>query len=300
LAQSLAGRTILITGGTSGTGLAGTVEWHRLGAEVVVGSRSEERYTEVAGRLGGKRVHPFIADLGDGASLSSALDALDRSGIRVTDIVHFAAGGMEPILKPLLKMAAGLRRMDPGQEREEAIAARQVELLALVKASAATARAVNLEGPRSLIARLAPALPDGATITLFASLWSEQGRSGPTPAWYWAVADAKNRFEDWLDAEARKLEDRRVATTVLVAHIISDTSTGRLLDRNVVPLMAEADQGPFRDGYVTTAETVEAATQLLTEPSRPGSLRRTYLVHGVGLSDRLSPEVRDLAAKLAL
>jgi NAD(P)-dependent dehydrogenase (short-subunit alcohol dehydrogenase family) len=298
---SLAGRTILVTGGTSGTGLAVAIACHRLGAEVVIGTRSLDSYKEVAAELGDTLVRPFIADIGDRPSLERALDELDSGRVRPTDIIHCAAGGLEPILRPLLRLAAGLRRLEPGPERDDAIRRHEEEIKQLVQETSATAVNVNLDGPRHMIARLAPTLPDGARIVVFASVWSDGLREGACPAFYGAIADTKTRFEVWLDTPAKELRGRRILTTVLVGHIVSDTSTGKLIDRNIVPLMSSEDQALFRAGYVTTAEMATATISLLTEPEgQAGTLRRVFLVGSERLRDDVDPEMRAVVGRVPL
>ncbi|TMD79834.1 MAG: SDR family NAD(P)-dependent oxidoreductase, partial [Chloroflexi bacterium] len=119
--MDLAARTILVTGGTSGTGLAVAKAAHRLGADVLLGSRSQTSYAEAVAPIGDDRVAPFIADFADPRSLEAALDRVEMALNRPTDIVHCAAGGLEPMLRPLLRATAALRRTEPGPEREAAI-----------------------------------------------------------------------------------------------------------------------------------------------------------------------------------
>ncbi|TMC86517.1 MAG: SDR family NAD(P)-dependent oxidoreductase [Chloroflexi bacterium] len=133
-AAPLAGRTLLVTGASSGTGLAGVLAWHRLGAEILVGSRSAASCADVADRMGNVRVHPFVADLGDPAGIDVAIDNLEGSGNTPTDILHFAAGGLEPILRPLLRLTAGLRRIAPSQGRDQALVDGRAEMERLVAA----------------------------------------------------------------------------------------------------------------------------------------------------------------------
>lgn len=297
----LSGRTVLVTGGTSGTGLACAVACHRLGAEVVLGSRSQERYAEIAEHLGPVRVRPFIADLAEPASVTDALAGLLAEGPAPTDLVHSAAGGLEPILRPLLRAVAGLRRMPPGAERDEAIGRRRQELRQLVEVTSDAAMRVNAEGPRLLIEGLLPAFTNGARIIVFASLWSEGAASGLCPAFYGAVARSKTDFERWLDTEARAWVGRDIVATVLVGHIISDTSTGKLIDRNVVPLLSEDDQVQFRAGYVTTEETAAAVTEILTDATRrAGKLHRLYVFGGAALAAGVPPEILAAVGKVPL
>jgi NAD(P)-dependent dehydrogenase (short-subunit alcohol dehydrogenase family) len=297
----LAGRTVLVTGATSGTGLACAVECHRLGAHVWLGSRSRERYEEVARHLGPRRVHPFIADLAEPASITRALATLLAEGPRPTDLVHSAAGGLEPILRPLLRTVAAVRRMTPGPERDAALAQHREELARLVEATSEVATRVNTEGPRVLVEGLAPALPRGARIVAFASIWSEAAERGGCPAFYGAVARSKLEFERWLAGAARGWVGRGIVATVLVGHIISDTSTGKLIDRNIAPLLSDEDQDRFRAGYVTTGETATAVADILTDRTRrPGILHRLYLAGAGGLALSVPPEVWAVAARVPL
>jgi NAD(P)-dependent dehydrogenase (short-subunit alcohol dehydrogenase family) len=294
---NLAGRTILVTGGTSGTGLAVAAAAHRLGAAVCIGSRSRDSYEEAAARVGSDRVRPFLADIGDPASLDRAVDAI--ADARLTDVVHCAAGGLEPLLRPLLRATAALRRTEPGPEREAAIARHREELDRLVHENAAAAFAVNDEGPRRLLERLAPALPDGARVIVFSSLWSEGVRRGECPAFYWSVAESKTRFEEWLDARAREWNPR-IGAAVLVGHLISDTSMGKLIDRNLLPLMAPEDVASFRAGYVTSEEAAEATIEALTMPIEPGALRRYYLVGSPRLTTDPDPTIMAVVGRMPL
>jgi len=296
----LAGRTLLVTGASSGTGLAGALAWHRLGAEIVVGSRSAASCAQVADRMGNARVHPFVADLGDPSAIDLAIGHLEGSGVAPTDIVHFAAGGLEPILRPLLRLTAGLRRMAPSRERDQAFADGRAEMERLVAATSATGMAVNYEGPRRLFERIGPTMPDGGRIILFASVWSEMAGAG-CPAFYSSVAESKTRLEKWLNTEAREAALRNVAATVMVAHVISDTSTGRLIDRNIAPLMTPEDQSAFRAAYVTTEQTITATTRLLLgPPGLKGLLRRVYQVGSDELTEAIAPEVRAVASRVPL
>jgi len=299
-ALPLGGRTILVTGASSGTGLAGALAWHRLGATILVGSRSAAKCTEIADRVGNVRVHAFVADLGDMPTIDAAIDDLAKSGVEPTDIVHCAAGGLEPILRPLLRITAGLRRMPPSEARDQAFAAGRAELERLVGATSAKAMSVNYEGPRRLLERLGPALGGGGQIVLLSSFWSGMVGQG-CPAFYRSVADSKTLLERWLDTQARQLASRNIAATVLVAHLIIDTSTAKLIDRNVAPLMSAEDQAVFRAGYVTTEQTVTATTRLLLQPVSPkGRLRRVYQAGSDELTDEVDPETRAVVSRVPL
>src|SRR5438045_598751 len=94
---SLAGRTILITGGTGGAGLEVARVLHEYGAEVVIGTRDADHYAEAAASLDkGGAVHPFIADLTDPRSIERGLGNLELEGVHPTDVLQATACGTEP------------------------------------------------------------------------------------------------------------------------------------------------------------------------------------------------------------
>lgn len=293
----LAGRTILVTGGTSGTGLAVATAAHRLGAAVLIGSRSAGSYYDAESHVGEGRVRPFLADVGDLESLDRALESIQD--VRLTDVVHCAAGGLEPLLRPLLRATAAVKRTEPGPDRDAAMARHRAELEKLVHENSAAAFAVNDEGPRHMLERLAPALPDGARVIVFSSLWSEGVRRDECPAFYWSVAESKTRFEEWLDARSREWNPR-IRAAVLVGHLISDTSMGKLIDRNLLPLMAPDDVPPFRAGYVTSEDAAQATIEALTMPLEPGALRRYYLVGSPKLTTEPDPAIMEVVGRMPL
>lgn len=70
--MSLEGRTILVTGATSGIGKATAIYLSKLGARVVASGRNEERLNEVLGQLeGAKTDQPHIGRLFDLADLDA-------------------------------------------------------------------------------------------------------------------------------------------------------------------------------------------------------------------------------------
>lgn len=72
--RPLAGRTILVTGGTSGIGRAVAVRLAASGARVAIHGRSAEAAAEVAGLLGTGAAGVFLADLADHDGLAAFVD----------------------------------------------------------------------------------------------------------------------------------------------------------------------------------------------------------------------------------
>jgi NAD(P)-dependent dehydrogenase (short-subunit alcohol dehydrogenase family) len=73
---SLKGKTILITGASSGIGRATAVECSKLGAALVITARNAERLNETFLMLDGDGHLQFIADLTDNDSLANLVDFL--------------------------------------------------------------------------------------------------------------------------------------------------------------------------------------------------------------------------------
>src|SRR5438067_8113232 len=125
---SLAGRTILITGGTGGAGLEIARALNEYGAEVDLGTRDAAHYADAAASLDkGGAVHPFIADLTDPRSIERGLGNLELEGVHPTDVIQASAGGMEPLMRLLMRRLVGLRKVPP-HELGAATAALREEL----------------------------------------------------------------------------------------------------------------------------------------------------------------------------
>ena len=92
---SLAGKTILVTGASSGIGRAVAVECSRMGAVVFLSARNEVRLRETLGMLEGEGHRMIIADLTDGAALKRLADE-----VPVLDgaVLNAGVGGLTPVL----------------------------------------------------------------------------------------------------------------------------------------------------------------------------------------------------------
>lgn len=90
---SLAGRTALVTGGTSGVGLAAVRELARGGADLILLARNEAKARAVASELGaesGRSVRFYLADFADLAQVRETADRIAREEPRLDILVNSA------------------------------------------------------------------------------------------------------------------------------------------------------------------------------------------------------------------
>lgn len=92
---SLRGKTILITGASSGIGRETAIVCSKMGATVVITGRNEERLEETFGNLEGEGNISIVADLTD----SDAIDSLVQQLPSLTGVVHCAGIGDRSMLK---------------------------------------------------------------------------------------------------------------------------------------------------------------------------------------------------------
>jgi NAD(P)-dependent dehydrogenase (short-subunit alcohol dehydrogenase family) len=285
---NLANRSILITGGTGGVGRAVARAVDELGAEVIIGSRDLARYEQAAAELSSGRTRPFVADLTDSADVERGLERLVREGGLPTDVVHCAAGGMEAIMRDLVRLTSGLRRIDAA-ELDRAHSAAMLEMTDLVKGTRQAAMDVNCIGPANLLKRLVPMLPVGGVVIYFSSLWATHFPHPQVPMYYSAVAEAKQALEHWLEQEAQGWKARRITTAVISANLILDTRMGYLLDRMCTDLMLPSDRDRWRSTYVTNADMVRTALDVLTSRDSQAGFTRLFLPLPGQVLERMSP-----------
>ena len=295
----LEGHTVLVTGGSSGTGLAVVREAHRLGAEVIAGSRSPERLAALSEELGGERFHPFAVDITDAAAARTALLALAAGGLRPTDLVHSAAGGFEPVVRQLVRRCVALRRV-PAGELPAAIESARAEITPLVAASREGAMRVNYTSARSLIEEVATGLPRGGSITVYSSLWTTFFTRAP--GFYRSIAESKGALDRWVEESAPAWAERGITTAIISGHIILDSAMGQLIDRFLAPLMPAPAQTRFRSYYITTEDMVKVTITGISEAAaRPGrSMIWTFLIGPHQVLDDLSEDTPALADLLPL
>jgi NAD(P)-dependent dehydrogenase (short-subunit alcohol dehydrogenase family) len=294
-------RTVLITGGTGGVGLEAARALRAHGAEIIIGSRDPARYAVAAAELGDQGVHPFIADIADSRQVERQLELMRSSGVEPTDVIHSAAGGMEPLLRDLARLMTSLRKLRGG-DLDQAHAAARDELAPLVVGTRELAMTVNCLAPSRLLDQLVPRLPAGGSVTFYSSLWASLYPHPQVPIYYEAVAEAKQALERWLENRAGTWASRRITTAVISANLVLDTRMGYLLDRLCSDLMPSADRERWRSTYVSCSELVEATLDVLgrTGPDSLGGLVRLYLPGPGAVVDRVGPDDSPMHLPVAL
>lgn len=102
--MNLVGRSVVVTGASSGLGRACAVLLSRLGARIVLVGRDQVRLEETRVALEGADHHWEVCDLAQADAIPAALAAWSQRGGGVTDVVH-AAGVAQ--MKPIRICRAG-------------------------------------------------------------------------------------------------------------------------------------------------------------------------------------------------
>lgn len=94
---TLEGKTILVTGASSGIGRGIAIACSKMGASVIVNGRNEERLNETLLQMSGENNKKAVADLSDTAKISSMVAELPK----LDGIVHCAGIGQRVLCKQL-------------------------------------------------------------------------------------------------------------------------------------------------------------------------------------------------------
>lgn len=93
---SLEGKTILITGASSGIGRTTAIECSKMGAKVIITARNAQRLSETFSELQGEGHQQIIADLADTTSIENLVSQIDKvdgvvsnAGIANTEPIAF-------------------------------------------------------------------------------------------------------------------------------------------------------------------------------------------------------------------
>lgn len=94
---TLEGKTILVTGSSSGIGRGIAIACSKMGASVIVNGRNEERLNETLLQMSGENNLKAVADLSDTANISSMVAELPK----LDGIIHCAGIGQRVLCKQL-------------------------------------------------------------------------------------------------------------------------------------------------------------------------------------------------------
>jgi len=97
-----AGRKILVTGASSGIGRATAIYLSKLGAQIILSGRNEERLNETMLQLSGGNHQILSVDLSKEEELSPFFDQMVQDGIKLNGMVHCAG---IPYVMPLQSLS---------------------------------------------------------------------------------------------------------------------------------------------------------------------------------------------------
>jgi NAD(P)-dependent dehydrogenase (short-subunit alcohol dehydrogenase family) len=177
----LDGRTAVITGGTSGIGLATAARFVDEGARVFITGRRQAQLDEALGQLG-ERANGVRGDVGAGADLDRLYAAVAEAG-RGLDIVVANAG-----------VTAVARIGDITEDHLD------------------TLLSTNIKGVVFTVQKALPLLNDGASIIITGSTTAERGREG-----LGVYAATKAAVRSFARTWANELKGRGIRVNVVVA-----------------------------------------------------------------------------------
>ncbi|MBI3485868.1 hypothetical protein HY025_02880 [Candidatus Daviesbacteria bacterium] len=295
--------TLLATGASQGIG-------HETAAfllaetdirKIYIGSRSlegfkravegDKKFTGLEQRVPGfdpHRVAPFIADFSHPGEATAQYKAIHDEGDAITDILYFAAGGMEGVLNRVglrLRRLSRVPQTDPAYQPEldsinEAIAAG-------VKENKPYAQAVNFRGPAELhrfvsVDGGSQPLPEGSMQIDETSLWATFLRNVPT-FYKELIAKPKHEFEDELDVagEFFALHEEPYYFGKVSGGIVLDTLVGTAISNFIAPLIPDLDQAKLKE-YAVLMKDMALANRIMLEddPQTWVDNFRTLYVYG--------------------
>jgi NAD(P)-dependent dehydrogenase (short-subunit alcohol dehydrogenase family) len=191
----LDGKTAVITGGTSGIGLATAARFVDEGARVFISGRRQAQLDEALGQLG-ERANGVRGDVGAGADLDRLYTAVAEAG-RGLDIVVANAG-----------VTAVARIGDITEDHLD------------------TLLSTNIKGVVFTVQKALPLLNDGASIIIAGSTTAERGREG-----LGVYAATKAAVRSFARTWANELKGRGIRVNVIVAGSTATPGSDNLADQ---------------------------------------------------------------------
>ena len=298
--QPFYGRRILITGGATGTGFEAAKLFHGLGADIVIGTRSQTNFEKALEQLGTERTYPFIADITDYLQIRQAVESLRRQNLVPTDIIFSAAGGMESFMRDFIGALVAVKHAKTPQEKDDLLGEFQQQADGWAASTREASMKVNYEGPVLLIEVLSPSLPRGTKLVDYSSLWSSYLRN--VPRFYRSIAESKHEFENWLMQYGPLLAEEEIYTAIISGHVVTDSGVGKITKRYVLPLLPIENQEVVRRSFITTADMMKATRQVLeSNPSaRAKHPKRLFVANGGQITESLSPQDPIFSYKLPI
>lgn len=235
--DALAGRTILVTGASSGIGRAASVALAAHGARLVLTGRDPDRLEQTMAMIGS-------ADSGSHAAVTANLEDPDLVAELVKSIVS-DHGTLDGIFH-----SAGAELVRPMRMTKRA----QLDMLfgAALYASFGIARAASQKG----------AVSDGASLVFMSSVSGSRGTPGMA-----AYSAAKAAVDGMVRSLACELAPRRVRVNSIVAGAVTTEMHGRLGKSLSDEGMADYE-GRHLLGFGSPADIADAALFLLSDASQ--------------------------------
>lgn len=259
------GKTALIIGGASGTGEALSKALVLKGAHVVITSRTMEKLIPVQHSFSrSDRVTPLVLDVTDIQQIRFAAEHLDETGIHPDILIVASAGGLEKLMRPMLKFLFRAQQLDPA-----ARATRLSEFNAQISHWITEfeihkqAFAVNFQGSVDAFEAMIPKLSNGGSVVYISSIPSSLAEVAQAPSFYYWIAQTKRMFEMHLAGRAPDLAQRDIQTAVITGGLLSDTPMGQILIQKGLPLLPEEQQFPVGYQFPTTLDMVKATLDVL-------------------------------------
>lgn len=285
----LKNRVVFITGGSSGTGFKTALAAYSEGARIAIGTRKQGNFDNISEQFDGS-AFPVVGDISEPAQIVRAIENLAREGIIVTDVVHAAAGGLEPILFNLSKLFLKWKKAGDSTPDEQKLPLAKEVVEEYFEEAQKRSHKINFEGPANLLDELREMLPYGSRFIFFSSLWSSFFGKVPSPHFYEPIASVKRRFEMYLEASLEDLLLKGMYPAIVSGSVLADTKLADSIIglRDTIPGSITVQNNlPFPK----TEDMVKATVGLLTsDPQMWGPLpAKRYVIGPNQIVDNLDP-----------
>lgn len=266
----LSDRVVFITGASSGTGLQIALAASGEGARIGFGTRKKGNFDNLVAQFA-NGPFPVVGDISDPREIISEIKRLKREGVEITDVVHAAAGGLEPILFNLMKKLIVPWRKKPIADEEKLPAIQKVVENHYQEAMRRSEK-INYEGPKRFVEELISILPNGSRFIFLSSLWSSFYGQVTTPHFYEPIASLKKRFEEFMVSSIGDFVFQGVYPAIVSGNLLTDTDLGKTFE-DLQTTVPGSITFMTNEPLPTTNNMARATMDLLvSDPTRWGSL----------------------------